>query len=420
MATCFRLLKCSRVGYNTSRIVSLTSLWLPYSRSFSTIHQTAAIENPFTIRVKSSSAYLSKLQSKRLADGLDEKEKELGDKLSRDDIWDDSKVATELSQDLAVIRERLLEISNLESALSGVLDMYEFACLEEDKGIKDDCYETLRNLEDDINQKEIESLMSGPYDKLQSCFIQINAGAGGTDSCDYAGMLFKMYHQYAVDQKFNITIIDENYNDEVGEGSIGYRSVTMRIRGNMIYGWMKAEAGIHRLVRISPFDPQKKRHTSFIQVLVYPEITPDSNASVINIKDLRIDVFRSNGAGGQNVQKTESAVRLTHIPTGIVASCQNERSQHQNKATAMSVLQSRLDVLNREKQYESKQTSTIGVGDISWGNQIRSIVMQPYQMVKDHRTGWETGNIEGFMNGGMLTETMTAALKHLEETSLQK
>lgn len=316
MATYLRFLKCSKIGNNNSRIVSLVSLCLPCNRAFSTTHQTVSIENPFTVRVENSSLYLNKLQSRRLADGLDEKEKELSDKLLKDDIWDNSKVATELSQELATIRERLLEISTLESALSGVLEMYEFACLEEDKEIIADCYETLKLLEDEINQKEIKSLMSGPYDNLQSCFIQINAGAGGTDSCDYAGMLFKMYQLYVEDQKFSMTIIDEVFNDEVGEGSIGYRSVTMRIRGDMIYGWMKAEAGIHRLVRISPFDPQKKRHTSFVQVLVYPEILQDSNASVINIKDLRIDVFRSNGAGGQSVQKTESAVRLTHIPTG--------------------------------------------------------------------------------------------------------
>jgi peptide chain release factor 2 len=225
-------------------------------------------------------------------------------------------------------------------------------------------------------------------------------------------MLYHLYRQWADTQQFNMTVVDEHVNEEIG--GTGYRSVTLRVKGNMAYGWMKAEAGVHRLVRISPFDPMNKRHTTFAQVLVYPELV-DTATSIINPKDLRIDTFRSSGAGGQSVQKTDSAVRITHLPTGLVVSCQNERSQHQNRATAMSILKSRLDQLNREKQYSQKNQTTIGGGDISWGNQIRSVVMQPYQMVKDHRTGWETGNVEAFMRGELLSDAMTTTLKYLAE-----
>jgi peptide chain release factor 2 len=221
-----------------------------------------------------------------------------------------------------------------------------------------------------------------------------------------------MYKKWAINLKMKVKIIDEQKDPDYQDG---YRNITLKIDGKYAYGWAKIDAGTHRLVRISPFDPQHKRHTSFAQVLVYPDIQIMNN-NEINNSDLRIDTFRSSGAGGQSVNKTDSAIRITHIPTGIVVSCQNERSQHQNKSVALSILRSKLLQLDKENKKKQISESTQGKGQAVWGNQIRSVVLQPYKVVKDNRTEFETANVDEYLNGGdSLKEAMLLALEKENE-----
>ena len=246
----------------------------------------------------------------------------------------------------------------------------------------------------ELNRFELETLLSGPHDSANA-IIEVNSGAGGTESCDWAQMLLRMYLRWAADHGFQTEIADETPGDVAG-----VKSVTVIITGPRAYGYLQAERGVHRLVRISPFDANKRRHTSFASVDVVPEVE-EAEEVAINSDDLRVDTFRSSGAGGQHVNKTDSAVRITHLPTGIVVSCQNERSQHKNRALAMKVLQSRLMELER-RENSKKMDEIRGVQQsIEWGNQIRSYVFQPYTMAKDHRTGAETGDIIKTMDGGI-------------------
>lgn len=326
------------------------------------------------------------------------------------DLWSkEHKIAAEVRR----------ELDEIERCVNDTVELFGLATECSDRTVISECHDTLEQLHARLKEQEIEGLLSGEFDS-KNCYVQINAGAGGIESCDWAGMLAAMYHNWGPKKGFRLSVVDEHANAEVG--GAGYRSVTLKLTGDRAYGWLRSEAGVHRLVRISPFDPQKKRHTSFAQVVVYPDLSHDgssssssassSNGDEIKEGDLKVDTFRASGAGGQHVNKTDSAVRITHKPTGIVVSCQSERSQHQNKATAMSMLQSRLRLLVREQQYALRKQTTVGAGDsISWGNQIRSVVMQPYQLVKDHRSRWETGNVEGFLNGDMLTDAMVAALR---------
>ena len=312
------------------------------------------------------------------------------------------------------------ELDDIERRVKDAVELFGLAIECDDRSVISECHDTLEQLHARLKDQELDGLLSGEFDN-KHCYLQINAGAGGTESCDWAGMLATMYHNWGPENGFRLTAVDEHANAEVG--GAGYRSVTLKVTGDRAYGWLKSEAGVHRLVRISPFDPQKKRHTSFAQVVVYPDLSQNgssSSSSSSNIAkadeikegDLKIDTFRASGAGGQHVNKTDSAVRITHKPSGVIVSCQSERSQHQNKATALSMLQSRLRLIAREQQYALRKQTTVGAGDsISWGNQIRSVVMQPYQMVKDHRSGWETGNVGGFLHGDMLTDAMLAALR---------
>jgi peptide chain release factor 2 len=353
-------------------------------------------------------SFIESLNDSIVRDSLDQQKSEIERRLSSSNIWEDSKVASELALKLSNIEARLAELKELDEALLEVEELYQMAIDENEGAVVEDCIEKMAELEKEVSERELRSFLNEPHDKL-SCYIQIVAGAGGTESCDWVSMLYNMYSQWAPRQEFIISLVDERPNDEAGAG---YRSITARLSGEMAYGWMKAEAGVHRLVRVSPFDPQRKRHTSFAQVLVYPDLPPeDSFHNDINAKDLRIDTYRASGAGGQHVNKTDSAVRITHLPSGVVVSCQSERSQHQNKATAMSMLRSRLRQIDKEKEYRQRVDNTIGVGDNSWGNQIRSIVLQPYQIVKDHRTGWETGNVASFLSGEELNPAMISYLR---------
>ncbi len=258
-------------------------------------------------------------------------------------------------------------------------------------------------LEIELSDVELRSTLSKEEDKFNA-IMTIHPGAGGTESQDWAQMLMRMYTKWAEFRGFRVEIVELLPGEEAG-----IKSATLTISGNYVYGYLKGEAGVHRLVRISPFDANKRRHTSFAAILIYPEITEDIEVE-LNDDDLRIDTFRASGAGGQHVNKTSSAVRLTHIPTGIAVSCQNERSQHKNKATAMKVLRSHLYTLKKKEQDEKLDEFIGEKKDIAWGSQIRSYTLQPYQLIKDHRTGIETGNvnsvldgnIDGFINGYLL------------------
>ncbi len=256
---------------------------------------------------------------------------------------------------------------------------------------------------EEIKTIEFNSLLSGEFD-ANNVILSIHAGAGGTESCDWVSMLMRMYSKWVEDRKFKIKIVDILAGDEAG-----IKKVTVMIKGDYAYGYLKAESGVHRLVRISPFDSNKRRHTSFASVDAIPEVENDIKID-ISSSDLRIDTYRSSGAGGQHVNVTDSAVRITHLPTGIVVQCQNERSQHQNKFMAMKVLKARLYELERKKQKEKLEKLYGQKGEIAWGNQIRSYVFTPYTMVKDHRTGYSTGNVEAVMNGE-LDEFIQAYLK---------
>lgn len=251
-----------------------------------------------------------------------------------------------------------------------------------------------KNLRSAIEDLELRHLLSEEMDK-NNAIVSIHPGAGGTESQDWAQMLMRMYLRWAEQHNFNAQIVDLQPGEEAG-----IKGVTMTMTGPYAYGFMKAEAGVHRLVRISPYDAAKRRHTSFAAVLVYPEIEEDINIE-IKTEELRIDTFRASGAGGQHVNKTSSAVRLTHIPTGIVVSCQNERSQHKNKATALKILKARLYNMNLKEQEDRIKGIVGDKKDIAWGSQIRSYVLQPYRLVKDHRTNLEVGNVDSVLGGNI-------------------
>ena len=254
--------------------------------------------------------------------------------------------------------------------------------------------ELLPVLEARIGKMEFARMLSGEHDSFNAIF-SINAGAGGTEAQDWAEMLMRMYLRYCEEKGFKTEITDYQPGEEAG-----IKGVTFTVEGDYAYGWLRAEIGIHRLVRISPYDSNARRHTSFSSVFVFPEL-PDDIAVEVNDKDLRVDTYRSSGAGGQHVNKTDSAIRITHIPTGVVVSCQNERSQHKNRATAMKQLKARLFELELRKKEEEAAAITGDKKEIGWGSQIRSYVLHPYRMVKDHRTSYETSNTEAVLDGDL-------------------
>lgn len=342
-------------------------------------------------------AHRAKLQTLAKHLGLEtrrERAHQLKTQSQQEGFWADQKKAQGLMKELDEVKSFLEKWEKFEKNLSDVEAILELLKDHESEEFSAEAGQKLAEVEAGIEELEFSRMLSGEHDSA-SAILFINAGAGGTEACDWAEMLLRMYRRWADRKGFRNEVVDFT----PGEGA-GFRSAVVTVEGLYAYGYLKAEIGVHRLVRISPFDANKRRHTSFASVFVLPDVEKDIEIE-IREEDLRIDTFRSGGAGGQKVNKTESAVRITHIPSGIVVACQNERSQHQNRATAMKVLKARLfeaELARRQKERDAVEKTK---KKIEWGSQIRSYVMQPYRMVKDHRTNLEMGDVDRVMDGDL-------------------
>ena len=309
-------------------------------------------------------------------------------------FWDDAKESAKVIKEVKGLKDTIETFSKLESLYEDIETLIEMGYEEEDESILEEVKESFVQFEKQLDDMTVSTLLSDEYDK-DNAIITIHAGAGGTESCDWASMLYRMYCRYADSKGFSYEVLDFLDGDEAG-----YKSVTLQISGENAYGYLKSERGVHRLVRISPFNAAGKRQTSFVSLDVMPDIDDDIDIEIKD-DDLKIDTYRAGGAGGQHVNKTSSAVRITHIPTGIVVQCQNERSQFQNKDRCMKMLKSQLYVKAQQENAEKISGIRGEVSDNGWGSQIRSYVMQPYTMVKDHRTNEEVGNIQSVLDGNI-------------------
>ena len=310
------------------------------------------------------------------------------------DFWDDAEVSQKKMKELKDMKDDMETYQNLVTQMEDMETMIEMGYEENDPALIPEIQEMLDEFQKDFDNIRIKTLLSGEYDS-ENAIIKLNAGAGGTEACDWCGMLYRMYSRWADKKGFTLEVLDYLDGDEAG-----IKSVTFQVNGTNAYGYLKSEKGVHRLVRISPFNAAGKRQTSFVSCDVMPDIDEDLDVD-IKEDDLRIDTYRSSGAGGQHINKTSSAIRITHIPTGIVVQCQNERSQFQNKDKAMQMLKAKLYLLKQQENMEKLSGIRGEVTEIGWGNQIRSYVLQPYTMVKDHRTGVESGNVDSILDGNL-------------------
>ena len=318
------------------------------------------------------------------------------------DFWNDQVAAQDAMREKNKLQRQVEMITGLQTELDDAVGLIELGEMEGDGDVVAEAEAAVAALVPFAEKHQLESLLSGEADG-NDCFLEIHAGAGGTEAQDWAAMLVRMYSRWCERRGFKLQMIEESAGEEAG-----IKSVTMRIEGENAYGWLKTESGVHRLVRISPYDSSARRHTSFASAWVYPVVDDDIEIEVED-KDLRVDTYRASGAGGQHVNKTDSAIRITHLPTNIVVQCQNDRSQHRNRATAMNMLKARLYELELQKREDAANDAASAKTDIGWGNQIRSYVLHPYQMVKDLRTNVEKGNANGVLDGD-LDEFVEASL----------
>lgn len=305
-------------------------------------------------------------------------------------LWNEPDRAQRLMKKMSGLREEVQDWAGLHKRIQDAIELAELG----DEGLRDELETEVAGIEQEIGQREFDAMLSGPYDR-GNALLAIHAGAGGTDSQDWAAMLERMYLRWAENRGFAVEILDTTEGEEAG-----IKSATIAINGHYVYGYLRTEKGVHRLVRLSPFDAAHRRHTSFALVEVLPQVE-DDNEIVINPDDLQIDVYRSSSAGGQNVQKNATAIRITHLPTGLVVTCQNERSQSQNRENALRVLRARLMELKQQAQAETLAELRGEYTKAEWGSQIRSYVLHPYQLVKDHRTNFEMGNTQAVLDGAI-------------------
>ena len=337
---------------------------------------------------------------------------ELDMEMASPDFWNDPDRANRLTKEAKNKKDIVDKCSQLSQAYDDIMTLIEIGNEENDTSMVEEVRNELDSFTVDIEEIRLQTLLTGEYD-ANNAIMRINAGAGGTESCDWAGMLYRMYSHWADKKGFTIELLDQQDGDEAG-----IKSVDFQVNGENAYGYLRSEQGVHRLVRISPFNAQGKRQTSFVSVDVVPELQGDAGIE-INPDDLRIDTYRSSGAGGQHINKTSSAIRITHLPTGIVVQCQNERSQFQNKDKAMEMLRGKLLVLKQAEE-EAKMKGIQGdLKSIAWGSQIRSYFLQPYQLVKDLRTGEETGNADAVLDGD-IDRFINAYLKKKSQGALME
>ncbi|MDY3797125.1 MAG: peptide chain release factor 2 [Agathobacter sp.] len=326
--------------------------------------------------------------------GKEQRIQELEREMEAPDFWDDPEKSQNKMKELKSMKDDVLTYAGLEEQYEDIETMVEMGYEENDASLIPEIQEMLDEFVQTYDTIRMKTLLSGEYDK-DNAIMSLHAGAGGTESCDWAQMLYRMYTRWAEKKGFSVEVLDSLDGDEAG-----IKSITFQVNGDNAYGYLKSEKGVHRLVRISPFNAAGKRQTSFVSCDVMPDIEEDVDIEVKD-EDIRIDTYRSSGAGGQHINKTSSAIRITHFPTGIVVQCQNERSQHTNKEKAMQMLKAKLYLLKQEENAAKAAGIRGEVTEIGWGNQIRSYVMQPYTMVKDHRTGVESGNVDAVMDGGL-------------------
>lgn len=328
---------------------------------------------------------------------LDRKQKrisELEKEMQADDFWSEPEAAQKVMKELKDLKDSVTSFRSMELMMDDLDTMIELGNEENDSSIIPEIEEMMAEFLSTYDEMKIQTLFSGEYDNYNA-IVTLHAGAGGTESCDWAGMLYRMYGKWADSHGFSTEVLDFLDGDEAG-----IKSITFQVNGEHAFGYLKSERGVHRLVRISPFNAAGKRQTSFASCDVMPDIEEDVSVEIAD-EDIRIDTYRSSGAGGQHVNKTDSAIRITHLPTGLVVQCQNERSQHKNKDKAMQILKARLYLLKQEENREKLSDIRGEVTDNAWGNQIRSYVLQPYTMVKDHRTGEEIGNAQSVLDGNL-------------------